>query len=195
MESQCLNAITVYGASSQRIATIFTDAAFALGAEIARAGRPLVCGGGRTGVMGAAIDGALSAGGEAIGVLPRFMVDRGWNHPGLTRLIAMPDMHRRKQTMATLASGVIACPGGVGTFEELMEIITWRKLGLWSGNIVILNVDRYYDPIIAMLSSAIRLDFMKEEDSSLWAIASTPAEAVRLACAPFEKATDIRPKQ
>lgn len=70
MESQCLNAITVYGASSRRIAPVYTDAAFALGEEIARAGRPLVCGGGKTGVMGAAIDGALAAGGEAIGVLP-----------------------------------------------------------------------------------------------------------------------------
>lgn len=195
MESQCLNAITVYGASSRRIAPVYTDAAFALGEEIARAGRPLVCGGGKTGVMGAAIDGALAAGGEAIGVLPQFMVDRGWDHPGLTRMIAMPDMHRRKQTMAALASGMVACPGGVGTFEELMEIITWRKLGLWSGNIVILNVDGYYDPIIAMFDSAIRLDFMSEDDSSLWTLASTPAEAVELACCPYEKATEIRPKK
>lgn len=195
MDSRCLNAITVYGASSRRISSVYTDAAFALGVEIARAGRPLVCGGGQTGVMGAAIDGALSAGGEAIGVLPQFMVDRGWDHPGLHRMIAMPDMHQRKQTMAALASAVIACPGGVGTFEELMEIITWRKLGLWSGNIVILNIDGYYDPILKMFELAIEQQFMHSDDSSLWAVAYNPVQAVTLACLPFEEATEIRPKK
>lgn len=194
METKCLEAITVYGASSRRIAPVFTDAARELGAEIARSGRLLVCGGGQTGVMGAAIDGALSAGGEAIGVLPQFMVDRNWNHPGLARMIATPDMHHRKRTMASLASAVIACPGGIGTFEELTEIITWRKLGLWSGNIVILNVDGYYDFLLSMFDSAIRHKFMSDADRDLWNIALTPSEAVRMACRPFEKVTEIRPK-
>lgn len=195
MEIKCLDAITVYGASSRRISSGYTDAAFATGEAIARAGRIPVCGGGQTGVMGAAIDGAISAGGTTIGVLPQFMVDRQWQHPGLTHMIAMPDMHARKRAMATLSTGVIACPGGVGTFEELMEIITWRKLHLWGGNVVILNTNGYYDPLIAMLGRAMEENFMRPDDSTLWSVARTPQEAVTLASRPAQPADGPMPKE
>lgn len=170
--------ITVYGASSRRIDCRFIDAARHLGELIGRSGYTLVCGGGHTGVMGAAIDGVLSEGGEAVGILPAFMVERKWQHPGLTRMVSTSTMHERKSRMVEDACSIVACPGGVGTIEELMEIITWRKLGLWDGHIVILNVDGYYDPLLQMLHKGIEYDFMRSDDAGLWHVAATPEEAV-----------------
>lgn len=183
-DNGCIGAITVYGASSRSISDRYLQAARALGREIAGAGRPLVCGGGATGVMGAAIDGALAAGGRAIGVIPDFMVERQWHNPALTELIVTEGMHPRKREMATLASAVIACAGGIGTFEELMEMLTWRDLGLWHGNIVILNTDGYYDPLLEMLNKATREHFMRSSGEALWYVASTPQQAVEMALRP-----------
>lgn len=173
-------AITIYGSSSATLAPVFYDAARQTGALIARAGFDLVSGGGRAGLMGAAIDGALAAGGKAIGILPGFMIDRGWDHPGLSVTIPTPDMHTRKAVMASYAAGVIALPGGIGTLDELMEIITWRQLGLWDGPVVILDTDGYYTPLLEMLAVAGERGFMRPTASGkeLWAVASTPAEAV-----------------
>ncbi len=183
-EVTCIGGITVYGASSDRIDSIYTDAARALGQEIARAGPPLVCGGGRYGIMGAATEGVLAAGGEAIGVIPGFMVERGWENPALSKMIVTDGMHSRKKTMATLSIAAIACPGGIGTFEELTEIITWRELGLWSGNIVILDTDGYYTPLLEMLGKAASLGFMRSGHQALWSVAHTPEEAVKMALMP-----------
>ena len=115
MEQSITDAICVYGASSSRIDPIYKDAARQTGQLIAMSGCPLVCGGGRGGLMAQAIEGANSKGGITIGVLPQFMIDRQWQHPDLGRMIATPDMHRRKQTMASMSRAVIALPGGIGT--------------------------------------------------------------------------------
>lgn len=177
-------AITIYAASSSAVDSHYLDAARLTGTLIARRGLDLVCGAGLTGLMGAAIDGAVSAGGTAVGVIPRFMVDNGWNHPGLSRTIVTPDMHTRKSTMLSMARGIIALPGGVGTLEELLEAITWRQLGLWSGNIAILNTLGYYDPLLEMLRRTIDRHFMRSDHTSLWTIAATPAEALEIAAGP-----------
>lgn len=182
-----LQGITVYCASSPDVDRKFIDAARELGELAARAGVPVICGAGRTGLMGALIDGAVGCGGEAIGVIPQFMVDNGWNHSALTRTIVTADMHQRKNTMARMARGVIAMPGGCGTLEELLEIITWRQLGLYHGQVVILNTDGYYDPLIAMLSRAVELRFMNPDHTGLWCTVSTPAEAVSLAMGPYNE--------
>lgn len=173
-------AICVYGASRSSIDECYKEAAFAVGRLVAVSGRPLVCGGGRGGLMAAAIDGALSAGGEAIGVLPDFMVEKGWQHDRLTSMITAPDMHTRKRTMASLSDAAIALPGGVGTLEELMEIITWRQLGLFGGNVVILNTAGYYDPLLEMLGKVISQGFMRGS-KKLWSVAAEPEEAVVMA--------------
>lgn len=173
------SAITVYGASSEKIAQAFKDAAYEVGKLIAGAGRPLVCGGGRLGLMRAAIEGVVDAGGVAIGVLPSFMIMKQWQHPALTTVIETETMHIRKETMARLSMAAIACPGGCGTFEELLEIITWRQLGLYKGNVVILNTDGYYDPLLAMFRRAEDEGFMREgRSSSLFRVAETPRQAV-----------------
>ena len=176
-----MSAITIYGASSPKIDQVYLDDARCVGRLIARSGMELVCGGGRTGIIAAAIDGSTSVGVVTVGVIPAFMVERAWQHPSLTRLEVTNDMHSRKELMAKLSSAVIAMPGGVGTLEELLEIITWRQLGLYQGNIVILNTNGYFDPLLEMLSRSIDLHFMNPDHSSLWMVALTPDEAVSLA--------------
>lgn len=177
-------AIVVYGASSEHIADEYKNAARELGALIARAGKTLVSGGGKAGLMKAAIDGAMQHGGHTIGVLPEFMVRRQWQHHDLSEIIVTTDMHSRKRTMAELSIAAIACPGGCGTFEELMEIITWRQLNLYHGQVVILNTGGYYDPLIQMLRRTIDQGFMRGDHAALWHIASTPAEALDMALTP-----------
>lgn len=180
------NNIAIYGASSAEIDPRFAADARLVGEHIARVGMGLLCGGGRQGLMAAAIDGALAAGGRATGVLPAFMIERGWQHPGLTETVSTDGMHARKERMLTHSRAVIALAGGVGTLEELLEAITWRQLGLWTGNIVILNTLGYYDPLLDMLRRTIDMRFMHPDHADLWAVASTPAEAVEMALRPDE---------
>lgn len=174
-------AICVYCASSALIDSTYIDAAHRLGQLIARAGKALVCGAGNTGLMGAAINGALSQNGTTIGVIPRFMVEHNWHHPQLTHIEITDDMHSRKQLMARLSFAAIAMPGGCGTLEELLEIITWRQLGLYDGKIIIININGYYDSLLKMLDTAIEEKFMRPDHARLWEVATTPDEAVALA--------------
>lgn len=173
--------ICVYGASSSHIPVAYIDAAREIGRLIGLSGRPLVNGAGRGGVMAAATEGALDVGGSATGVIPQFMLDRGWQHLRLEHLIVTPDMHRRKETMARLSYAAIALPGGYGTFEELLEIITWKQLRLFAGNVVILNIDGYYDPLIEMFSRATEQGFISDRNGQPWTVAATPAEAMEQA--------------
>lgn len=172
--------VTIYGASSQLIPVEYLDAGRLVGRLLADRGVDVICGGGRAGIMAAAIEGALEVGGTATGILPRFMIEKGWQHPSLTKMVETPDMHSRKELMASMSRGVIAMPGGVGTLEELLEIITWRQLGLYHGNIVILNIKGYYDPLLAMLQRTIDQHFMNPDHATLWQVATTPAQAVSL---------------
>lgn len=171
--------ITVYGASSSDIDRRYMDFAYETGAEIARRGYRLVNGGGRAGLMGASTEGALDAGGEVTGVLPDFMIKRGWNHPRLSETVSAASMHERKLIMARRSEGAIALPGGVGTLDELFEIITWRQLGLYTGPVVIANVDGFYDLLLDHLHRADCERFMRGR--GLWRVAFTPAEAVAMA--------------
>lgn len=170
--------ITVYCASSTDIAPAYFEAARQLGAEIARAGMPVINGGGRMGLMRAVSDGALDAGGQAIGVIPQFMADAGRNYARLSRTIVTDSMHTRKQTLADLSVGAVALPGGVGTLDELAEIITWRKLGLYDRPVVILNINGFYDSLLAWLERARSEGFVYGEQA--WLVATTPAQAVEM---------------
>lgn len=178
--------ITVYCASSNSIDGAYLSEARKLGALIARAGVPLITGAGKTGLMGAVNAGAIGAGGVTIGVIPQFMVDNGWENRELTELIVTEGMHPRKQKMAAMSRAAIALPGGIGTFEELFEIITWKQLGLYSGNIVVLNTAGYYDNLLAMFRTSIERGFMKPDHDALFCVASTPEEALELAMKPAE---------
>lgn len=179
--SESRQGITVYGASSPRISEEYFTAARAVGREIALAGVPLINGAGSRGLMGASIEGAREAGGECIGVIPRFMAEKGWQHPLLTELRVTETMHERKALMASLARGVIALPGGIGTFDELCEIITWRQLGLFKGPVVLLDTLGYYRPFMEMLRHAEEQDFMRPVKRTLYTVTEDPVEAVRMA--------------
>lgn len=176
-----IQTICIYSASSTQIDPVYFDHARLLGRQLAEAHIRIVNGAGNIGLMGAVSDAALEAGGEVTGVIPRFMVEQGWNHTGLTETIVVNDMHERKQTMARLSDAVIALPGGYGTLEELLEIITWKQLGLYLNPIVILNTNGYYDPLLQLFRQAVDERFMRPLHADLWAVADTPEEAVRLA--------------
>ena len=174
--------ICVYCASSPQIASIYFEAAERLGQLLAERQINLIDGAGKVGLMGCLNDTVLAAGGTVTGVIPRFMVERGWHHTGLTQLVETGTMHERKERMASMADAVIALPGGCGTMEELMEIITWKQLGLYDKPIVILNTGGFYTPLIDMLEQAIDQHFMRREHEALWETAFTPDEAVNLCC-------------
>ena len=172
--------VCVYSASSTKIAPVYFAMAEELGRLLAMHGINLINGAGSIGLMAATSNAALEAGGTVTGVIPRFMVEQGWHHNGLTQLIETETMHERKQLMADLSDGVIALPGGCGTMEELMEIITWKQLGLYLKPIVILNIDGFYDPLLEMLQRAIEKNFMREEHKNIWQVATSPQEAIDL---------------
>ena len=172
--------ITVYSASSGQVPAAYQQAADELGRLMASEGITLINGAGRTGLMGACTDACLKAGGEAIGVIPQFMVDQHWQHTGMTRLIITTDMHQRKETMAQMGDACIALPGGVGTLEELLEIITWKQLGLYLNPIIILNINGFYNPLLEMLQRAVEGNFMRKEHVAIWKVASTAEEAINL---------------
>lgn len=175
-----ITSVCVYSASSTQIDTVYFDAARQLGNLLGRRHIRLVNGAGNRGLMAAVADAVLAAGGEVTGVIPRFMVEQGWHHPGLTELIEVGSMHERKKRMADLSDAVIALPGGCGTLEELLEIITWKQLGLYLNPIVILNVQGYFDPLLAMLHRSMEENFMRMQHGAIWHVAQTPQEAVEL---------------
>ena len=172
--------ICVYCASSSRVDNLYMETATRLGLLMAQEGITLVTGGGRQGLMCAVEEGALSAGGKAIGVIPRFMIEPGCHHQSLTELRITENMHERKQLMADLSEAAIALPGGCGTMEELLEIITWKQLGLYPHPIIILNTNGYYNSLIDQLQHAVEEHFMGEIHSRIWSVASTPEEALTL---------------
>ena len=172
--------VCVYCASSTKIPSVYFDTAERLGQLLAKQGINLINGAGSQGLMGRISDATLACGGTVTGVIPHFMVEQGWHHHGLTRLIETETMHERKQLMAELSDGVIALPGGCGTMEELLEIITWKQLGLYLNPIIILNTDGFYDPLLTLLKQAIGQNFMRREHENIWQVASTPEEAVDL---------------
>ena len=168
----------VYSASSDAIDKVYVDAAVRLGELLAKNNITCINGGGNLGLMGAIIDSVLTNGGKVKGVIPKFMVDSGWCHQNLSEQIVTKTMHERKQKMAELSNAAIALPGGVGTLEELLEIITWKQLGLYKHPIIILNTNNYYDALLEMFDNMIEQNFMHKRYKDMWRVVNTPEEAV-----------------
>ena len=175
-----LRSVCVYCASSTKTPAIYFEVANKLGRLLGELQLNVVNGAGNIGLMRAVSDATLAAGGTVTGVIPHFMVEQNWYHKGLTQLIEVETMHERKQKMANLSDACIALPGGCGTLEELLEIITWKQLGLYVNPIVILNVNHYYDPLLQLFEQAIQEQFMRPQHQRLWAVAETAKEAVQL---------------
>lgn len=175
-----LDSVCVYCASSSKVNKVYLDAARELGRLLAENDIQCVCGAGRKGLMAALADGAIENGGSVKGIIPRFMYEEGWYHPEIEDLILTDSMHERKAMMAENSDAVIAMPGGCGTMEELLEIITWKQLGLYYNPVIILNTNGYYDCLIQMLEQAIEETFMRPEHGDIWQVAKTPQEAIEL---------------
>lgn len=152
----------------------YRQAAEHLGATLAREGISLVYGGGKVGLMGAVADGALAAGGKVIGVIPRLLVDKELAHPGLTELVQVADMHERKASMADLADGFIALPGGFGTWEELFEVITWSQLGLHAKPMGLLDVADYYQPLLGFIHNSVAAGFVRKQNADALLVDADP---------------------
>ena len=175
---QKIKTITIYAAASSRISSAYFEVAENLGKLLADHSITCVNGGGIRGLMAAVTDAVLENGGTVCGVIPQFMFDKGWVHSGIRELIITPDMHSRKQTMADKSDACIALPGGLGTLEELLEVITWKQLGLYSKPIVILNTVGYYDHLLAMFEKADRELFIHSKLAKVYQVAATPEEAL-----------------
>lgn len=146
--------ICVFCGSKEGARTEYVEAARALGAEIAARGLGVVYGGAHVGLMGAVADGALQRGGEVIGVIPTFLLEKELAHDGLTELREVSSMHERKAMMVNLSDGFISLPGGLGTFDETMEILTWAQLRIHEHPCGLLNIDGYYDRLASFLDHA-----------------------------------------
>ena len=138
----------------------------------------IVYGGSSLGSMGQLASAALQAGGKVIGVLPRFMDDLEWGNRALTELRIVDDMHERKRVMLELSDAAIALPGGCGTLEELFEAITWKRLGLYFGPVVLVNVNRFFDPCIELLNRCVDERFMDEKHRAMWSVAEAPESVI-----------------
>lgn len=175
-----IKSVAVYCASSTKIKPIYYEVARQLGRGLALRGVTQVNGAGNMGLMQAASDAGLEAGGRVVGVIPSFMIEQNWHHTGLTEIIETIDMGSRKQTINEMTDAAIVLPGGCGTLDELFEIITLKQLGVYLKPIVILNVDGYYDYLIRHLERSMEENFMRNEHRDIWKVATTAEEAIDL---------------
>ncbi|MBL8459978.1 TIGR00730 family Rossman fold protein [Zoogloea sp.] len=162
-----MRSICVFCGSRPGVRPAYRAAAELLGKTLAERGLELVYGGGNVGLMGVVADACLAAGGKVVGVIPRALMEWEVGHEGLSRLEVVDSMHTRKARMAELADGFIALPGGLGTFEELFEILTWAQLGFHNKPTALLNVEAYYQPLIQLMDRGVGEGFMKAENRGL----------------------------
>ncbi len=170
--------VCVYCASSRQCDPVYHEAAGRLGRALGQARVTLVCGGGSSGSMGYLADAALGVGGRVIGVIPQFMYDLEWGHRRLSELVIVNDLHERKRMMIEEVDAVVALPGGCGTLEELFEAITWKRLGLFGGPIVMVNTLRFFDDCVRLLQSCIERRFMDERHAAMWSVVETPEQVL-----------------
>ncbi len=172
--------IAVFCGSSSRPGEAFHAAARTVGAEIARRGHTLVYGGGRTGLMGAVADAALENGGTVLGVILRAFIEQDVHHTGIDELYSVEDMRTRKAGLDARADSFIALPGGLGTLEEVTEILSFRKVGLHHRSLVVLNTAGFYDPLLAQVERAIEEGFDDASVRRYFQVTDDPAAVVSL---------------
>src|SRR5258708_32468994 len=190
-----IEALCVFCGSSLPADLRYGDAARALGALLASKRIDLVYGGGSVGLMGVIADAALAAGGRVLGVIPTGLFSREVGHAGLTELHEVGSMHERKRLMYDMSDGFIALPGGLGTLEELAEVTTWSQLGLHAKPVVLLDVEGFWDPLVAQLDLMVAVGLLRPASRQLIGRATSPLEALdAIASARLERqATWINP--
>lgn len=189
MSPRVMATLCVYCGSNAGRDPAYTQAASALGTALASRGIRLVYGGGNVGLMGVLADAVLVAGGEVIGVIPEALQRAEVAHTGLTTLEVVNTMHERKARMAALADGFIALPGGFGTFDEVIEMLTWTQLGFQERSVVFLDVDGFFDPLLTMFDRARDAGFIRPAHRMLAQRARGVDEAIALALAPAPATT------
>jgi uncharacterized protein (TIGR00730 family) len=190
-----VSSVCVFCGSSAGVADDHGAAARELGAALARRGIRLVYGGGRIGLMGLVADAAIAAGGEVVGVIPRFLVDLEVAHLGLSDLRIVDTMHDRKRVMAELADAFLVLPGGLGTLEESVEIVTWRQLALHDKPIVFVSVRGFWEPFAALVDRFLEEGFAHPTHRGLFALAGSVDEALEQLATAEEPAVPIRVKR
>src|SRR4051794_30561295 len=179
-----MTTLCVYCGTNVGSSPAYLRAATDLGTAMAARGVGLVYGGGRLGLMGAVADAVLSGGGRVVGVIPQRLVDAEVAHAGLTELEVAESMHARKARMAELADGFIALAGGFGTFEEVLEVLTWNQLGFITKPVVLYDVDSFYAPLLEMFARAVDQGFVHADHARLAQTAATAEDVLDLALAP-----------
>lgn len=170
-----MKSLCVYCGSAIGAAPAYPQAARDLAKTMTESNIALVYGGGNVGLMGVLADEVMRLGGEVTGVIPKALVNKEVGHAGLTRLHIVKDMHERKAMMAELADGFVALPGGLGTLEELFEMLTWSQLGFHAKPIGVLNVDGFYDALVGMVQHLVAQQFVKPEHAALMIVESDSA--------------------
>ena len=172
--------ICIFCASSNQIDSVYKKDAEEIGTLLGQKGLNIINGAGNIGLMGILTDAVLASGGTVTGVIPQFFVTKGLCHQNLTEVFITETMHERKKKMSDLADAVIALPGGYGTMEELLEIITWRQIGLQQKPIIILNTNNFYTPLLELFHHAVEEKFIRTEHAQLYKVAQTPQEVIEI---------------
>ena len=173
-----ISRVTIFCASSQKVDPVYFKDALELGEILAKNQISVYYGGGALGLMGCLADTMLKNGGHITGIIPGFMLEQGWGHPKVDHII-VSDMHERKKKLAENTDAVIALPGGVGTMEELLEMITLKQLGKFLAPIVILNTNGFFNPLLRLFEQMIKQHFMREIHCNIWTTASKPSEVLQ----------------
>jgi uncharacterized protein (TIGR00730 family) len=162
-----MRAVCVFCGSREGARPSYVEAARCIGKILARRGLGVIYGGGRVGLMGAVADAALEEGGEVVGVIPEALLAKEIAHEGLTKLHVVGSMHERKRLMTDLSDGFVTLPGGYGTFEEFLEVLSWAQLGIHAKPCGLLDVDGYYEPLAALFDEAVEEGFVHPDHRSL----------------------------
>lgn len=170
--------VCIFCGSSPKVDPVYLDAARELGKYLAEAAIAVNYGCGAFGVMGALSDSMLENRGKITGIIPSFMVEYGWSNPKITETIVTHDMRERKKLMIADVDAVIALPGGIGTLEEIMEVITLKQLGQFLKPIILLNTKGFYNHLTAFLDEMIRQEFMRESHREIWTVVDNPSEII-----------------
>ena len=176
--SPVVDMVTVYASSSAALSAVYYDAARRTGEVLATAGKSIIYGGGGQGLMGSMADGALSRNASVYGVVPQFLQDLELTHRGLTDLNIVENMRIRKQLMLEDSQAVVTLPGGSGTYDELFEALTMKRLGQWSGPIILVNTAGFYDGLIQFLEYSVSERFMGDQHLKMWSVVDEPEQLI-----------------
>ena len=170
--------VCVFCASSNQVDGAYRACAQDLGGLLARQDITVVYGGGAVGLMGTLADSALAQRGRVVGVIPQFMCELEWAHEKLTELKVVEDMHQRKRLLVENTDAVVALPGGCGTLEELLEVITLKRLAIYFNPIILVNVRGFFDPLVQLLENAISERFMDPRHRAMWSVVDSAEQVI-----------------